>query len=113
MTAMQNVSLGAHYAVHLPAPDDFAFWRERARGLIQCDVPPDRVSWIEPGGTGDLFAEGPSRSDKRLPVPPADALPARASQRFLTIARSAALHSDPARLGLLYRLLWRLQRSPR
>ena len=113
MTAMQNVGLGAHYAVHLPAPDDFAFWRERARGLVQCDVPPDRVSWIEPGGTGDLFAEGPSRGEKRLPVPPADARPVRASQRFLTIARSAALHSDPARFGLLYSLLWRLQRNPR
>ncbi|NBB24601.1 UdgX family uracil-DNA binding protein [Porphyrobacter sp. SLTP] len=114
MTAMQNVSLGAHYAVHLPAPDDFAFWRERARGLIQCDVPPDRVSWIEPGGTGDLFAtEGPSRGDKRLPPPPADPRPVRASQRFLTVARSAALHSDPARFGLLYCLLWRLQRNPR
>jgi DNA polymerase len=114
MTVMQNVSLGAHYAIHLPAPDDFAFWRERARGLIQCDVPPDRVSWIEPGGTGDLFAaEGPSRGDKRLPVPPADARAVRASQRFLTIARSAALHSDPARFALLYRVLWRLQRQPR
>lgn len=114
MTAMQNVSLGSHYAVHLPAPDDFAFWRERARGLIQCDVPPDRVSWIEPGGTGDLFAsEGPSRSEKRLPAPSDDAPSVRASQRFLTVARSAALHSDPARFGLLYRVLWRLQRQPR
>ncbi|HSF13333.1 MAG TPA: UdgX family uracil-DNA binding protein [Erythrobacter sp.] len=114
MTAMQNISLGSHYAVHLPAHDDFAVWRERARGLIQCDVPPDRISWIEPGGTGDLFAaEGPARSEKRLPMPPADAPTVRASQRFLTIARSAALHSDPARFGLLYRVLWRLQRNPR
>lgn len=115
MTAMQNVSLGSHYAIHLLAPDDFAFWRERARGLIQCDVPPDRVSWIEPGGTGDLFAsEGPARNgEKRLPVPRADAPPVRASQRFLTVARSAALHSDPARFGLLYQVLWRLQRYPR
>lgn len=113
MTAMQNVSLGAHYAVHLPAPDDFAFWRERARGLIQCDVPPDRVSWIEPGGTGDLFAEGPSRADKRQPAPSADAPPVRASQRFLAVARSAALHTDPSRFGLLYQVLWRLQRNPR
>lgn len=110
----QNPALGAHYAVHLPAPDDFAFWRERARGLIQCDVPPDRVSWVLPGGMGDLFdPEGPSRGEKRLPAPPADAAPVRASQRFLTIARSAALHSDPARFGLLYRVLWRLQRQPR
>jgi uracil-DNA glycosylase len=118
MGVMPYAAIGAHYAVHLPAPDDFAFWRERARGLVQCDVPPDRVSWIEPGGTGDLFAsEGPqgslARGDKRMPVPPADASPVRASQRFLTIARSAALHSDPARFGLLYQVLWRLQRNPR
>ncbi|MFN3864612.1 MAG: UdgX family uracil-DNA binding protein [Erythrobacter sp.] len=114
MAAMQNVALGARYAVHLPAPDDFGFWRARARGLVQCDVPPDRVSWIAPGGTGELFAsDEPARGDKRLPVPPADAPPVRASQRFLTIARSAALHSDPARFGLLYQVLWRLQRNPR
>jgi DNA polymerase len=111
---MQHVSLSSHYAVHLPAPDDFAFWRERARGLIQSDVPPDRVSWVEPGGTGDLFtSEGPSRGEKRLPALPADPRPVRASQRFVTIARSAALHSDPERFGLLYRVLWRLQRNPR
>jgi uracil-DNA glycosylase len=114
MTAMQNVSLGAHYAVHLPRCDDFAFWRERARGLVQSDIPPDRVSWVEPGGMGDLFAaESPARSDKRLPTPPADAPPVRASQRFLTLARSAALHSERTRFGLLYRVLWRLQRNPR
>ena len=110
----QHVSLGGHYAVHLPAPDDFAFWRERARGLIQCDVPPDRVSWVEPGGTGDLFAsEGPTRNQRRMPVPPVDFPPVRASQRFLTVARSAALHIDTARFGLLYQVLWRLQRNPR
>jgi DNA polymerase len=112
--AGQHISPGARYAVHLPAPDDFAFWRERARGLVQCHVPPDRVSWIEPGETGDLFAVGgPSPGDQSLPVPPADAPPLRVSQRFMTIARSAALHTDPARFGLLYQVLWRLQRNPR
>jgi DNA polymerase len=111
---MQNVSLGAHYAVHLAEPDDFGFWRERARALIQCDVPPDRVSWVEPGGASDLFAhDGPSRGEKRLPVPPQDAREVRASKRFMKLARNAALHSDPARFGLLYRLLWRLQSNPR
>ncbi len=111
---MQNVSLGSHYVVHLPAPDDFAFWRERARGLIGCDVPPDRVSWVEPGETGDLFAaEGPLRKAKRLPVPDRNARPARASKRFMQLARNAALHVDPERFGLLYRMLWRLQSNPR
>jgi len=114
MVAIQNVSLGAHYVVHIPEPDDFAFWRERARGLIQCDVPPDRVSWIEPGGTGDLFAaEGPSRGERRLPVPPETPRDVRASKRFMQLARKAALHSDPGRFSLLYRMLWRLQSNPR
>ncbi|MDA9918428.1 UdgX family uracil-DNA binding protein [Erythrobacter sp.] len=114
MTAMQNVSLGAHYVVHMPAPDDFAFWRERARALIQCDVPPDRISWAEPGGTGDLFASaGSSRGDKRLPVPSKDAPPVRASKRFMKLARNAALHSEAERFGLLYRMLWRLQSNSR
>ncbi|MDY7097154.1 MAG: UdgX family uracil-DNA binding protein [Pseudomonadota bacterium] len=114
MVAMQNVSLGAHYVVHMPQPDDFAFWRERARGLIQCDVPPDRVSWVEPGGTGDLFAqEGPSKGERRLPVPDEDARQVRASKRFMQLARNAALHSDPERFSLLYCVLWRLQANPR
>ena len=113
MSALQHVSLGAHYVVHLPRPDDFAFWRERARQLIQCDVPPDRVSWVEPGGTGDLFAfEGPSRGEKRLPVPGADAGEVRASKRFMRLARNASVHSDPERFSLLYRVLWRLQSKP-
>lgn len=49
-TSPTNPNYAAHYAVQLPEPDNFAFWRERARQLVQCDVPPDRVSWIEPGG---------------------------------------------------------------
>lgn len=104
----QNVRLGAYYAVNLPRPDDFAFWRERARQLVQCDVPPDRVAWIEPGGAGNLFG-----GDTRLPVPPDDARPIRASKRFLTLAQNAALHSDPERFALLYRLVWRQQSNPR
>ncbi|MGB3472224.1 MAG: UdgX family uracil-DNA binding protein [Erythrobacter sp.] len=112
---MQNVSLGAHYVVHMPEPDDFAFWCERARSLIQCDVPPDRVSWVEPGGTGDLFAqEEPAKGgERRLPVSVKDVPPVRASKRFMSLARNAALHSDPERFSLLYRMLWRLQSMPR
>lgn len=113
MTAMGKAGFGAHYAVHLPAPDDFEFWRARARALVQAEVPPDRVSWVEPGATGDLFAGGAARGSARLPPPPADAPPVRASQRFLAIARSAALNRDPARFALLYQVLWRLQRKPR
>ncbi|GAA5050710.1 UdgX family uracil-DNA binding protein [Erythrobacter westpacificensis] len=109
MTALQHVKLGTYYVVHLPEPDDFAFWRERARQLIQCDVPPDRVAWVEPGGNGSLFSHG----DKRLPVPEDDKRIIRASKRFLSIARNVAHHSDPERFSLLYAMLWRLQSNPR
>ena len=107
--SLQNVKLGTYYVVELPEPDDFEFWRERARALIQCDVPPDRIAWIEPGGSGDLFAHG----ERRAPVPPDDAPAVRANRRFVSLAKNAALHSDPERFALLYRLLWRLQANPR
>lgn len=114
MTALRHIAAGRHYAVHLPEPDDFDLWRERARALVEADIPPDRLAWSEPGGAGDLFAlEGPANAALRLPVPPRDRPPVRASRRFVELARSALLHSDPGRFALLYRLLWRLQRSPR
>ena len=109
MTALQQAELAARYVVELPEPDDFEFWRERARALVQCDVPPDRIAWIEPGGSGDLFAHG----ERRSPMPEPDAKPVRANKRFVSLAKNAALHSDPERFALLYRLLWRLQANPR
>lgn len=109
MTALQHVKLGAYYVVTLPEADDFDFWRERARVLVQAEVPPDRIAWVEPGGNADLFSHG----ERRMPVPAPDAPPVRASKRFVTLAKNAILHSDPERFTLLYRLLWRLQTNPR
>ena len=98
------------FLVRLTAPDDFAEWREAARGLIQADVPPDRIAWDVPGAAGaTLFARG----ERRLPRPPADAAQPRASRQFVEQARKAILHSDPERFALLYRLLWRMQGQPR
>jgi DNA polymerase len=109
MTTLPHIEPSSYYAVHLIEPDDFAAWRERARRLVQCEVPPDRVAWIEPTGSGDLFADG----ERRMPSPPEGASPVRASKRFVKLARNAILHSDPERFALLYRLLWRLQANGR
>ena len=95
--------------VELPEPDDFAYWRDAARLLVQCGVSPDRVTWVEPGDTGSLFAQGATA----LPQAPAGAPPVRASKQFVRTAEIAALHTDPARFALLYSLLWRLQANPR
>lgn len=109
MTALCRSVAAVHYTVSMLEPDDFAFWREKARQLVQCAIPPEQVSWTEPGSSGDLFAgEG-----TQLPVPPLDAPQIRASKRFLGLAKNAVLHSDPERFALLYALLWRLQRHPR
>lgn len=109
MSALCHSAIAAHYTISMLEPDDFAFWRDKARQLVQCGIAPEQVSWTEPGGSGDLFAgEG-----TQLPVPPSDAPQIRASKRFLSLAKNAALHSDPERFALLYALLWRLQRNPR
>jgi probable DNA metabolism protein len=105
----RDMRLAGAYEVRLIEPDDFDFWRERARALVQADVPPDRVEWVEPGSTGGLFGH----DRRRLPSPPAAARPVRASRQFVSLAKTAICHSDPERFALLYRLLWRLQGNPR
>lgn len=112
MTPFRDARIADACAVPLAAPDDFDGWREQARRLIMAEVPPDRVVWTVPGeGNGDLFADAPGKS-RRLPMPSPGAAQPRVSRAFLTLARSAALHSDPHRFALLYRLLWRLQGKP-
>ncbi len=107
MTALAALRPDEQVLVEMAEPDDFAGWRERARALVQGGVPPERVSWIEAGASGSLFAaDGLSLPDVRAPW-------VRASRRFVELAESAILHSDPQRFALLYRLLWRLQGTPR
>lgn len=97
------------WSVALAAADDFEDWRNRARALLAAGVRPDEVAWSEPGLTAtDLFAA--PLAD--LPAPD-EAVPApRVPRRFLALAETVLLHSDPGRLDLLYRVLWRLQAAP-
>ena len=111
MTPFRDARIADAYTVTLAAADDFAGWREQARRLIMAEVPPDRVIWQVPGeGSDDLFAS--AGTARRLPVPSHDATSPRVPRAFLDLAGKAALHSDPQRFALLYRLLWRLQARP-
>jgi uracil-DNA glycosylase len=93
----------------LNGPDDFAGWRDAARPLAAAGVPPETVIWSWPGeDSSDLFAHAGAPPPTAAP----DAAPPRAPRAFLELAAKAALHSDPSRYALLYRLLWRLQRQP-
>lgn len=110
MTALRQAASAPHYAVNLEASDDFEEWRDRARSLLMARIPPEAVSWSEPGGaTGDLFARG----DCDPPPPLPDAAPPRAPRAFVDLARTVAMHCAADRFGLLYRALWRLQSQPR
>ncbi|WP_336987661.1 UdgX family uracil-DNA binding protein [Altererythrobacter aquiaggeris] len=108
MISARSSDTAAYFSVVMPAPDDFSHWRERARQSVQCGIAPERIAWLETDTVGDLFGGG-----NELPEPDADAPMPRASRRFLTLAKNAALHSDAERFALLYRLLWRLQSNPR
>jgi len=85
------------------ADQDFKAWRDTARALLVAGVAPQDANW---GEAGDLFA-GEPRGVGLSPI----ASP-RVPRGFIDVARMALLHSDPARLALLYRVLWRLQRQP-
>ncbi len=78
----------------------FEEWRERARELLALHVPPGEVLWSDEPGESGLFASTDG-SDRRGSVP-------KVPTAFLDIARSVAVHRDPRRWGVLYRVLWRI-----
>lgn len=92
--------------VRLRSLNDFAEWRLAARALLLAGTRPDDVVWDDPASAADLFSEPEDR--------PAD-IAARAvgvvPPRFLELAEIAVCHREPIRFGLLYRLLFRLQKD--
>jgi DNA polymerase len=89
-------------AIALQSETDVAGWREAARRLRLCAVPPRAVDWRVGGG---LFADP-------LPEPPAG-LGFAAPRGFMALAEDVLLHADPGRFALMYALLWRLRSEPR
>lgn len=107
----------APIAVTLEGETDFAGFRRIARGLVRRRIPPDQVAWRMGSGEPDLFSGGlgqeveePSRElRERVHASATLTVP----RSFLDLAEKAALHRDPNRFALLYRLLFRLQTEPR
>jgi probable DNA metabolism protein len=98
---MRNVELGG--------PADFAGWRNASRLLMREDIPPEEVQWILPGASGSLFRDEEARHEEAAPAKPTFAV----TRAFLQLAGHVAMHRDPQKFALLYRLLWRLRREPR
>jgi len=117
------------HTLQLDHATDWPGFRRAARGLLMQGISPDQVLWqvASDQGPADLFAGTPEPADTRptgsdtagWPVsraPSDSASESASSLRFpkpmIELCQEALLHEDPLRLGLIYRLLWRLQREP-
>ena len=107
---------GLHSA-RLASDTDLEGFRHACRWLVAQGVAPQRVTW-ESGvaAEADLFGNLPlanvdananANANASEPTPPL-----RVPAAFAALCASVILHRDPARFGLLYRLLWRFQHEP-
>lgn len=122
----------ATQTITLDGDTDWPGFRREARGLLARQVPPDDVVWHTRDSVElDLFASLPdepasaaSAVDESAKTE-ASVAPVRASSTphlgsasavvppaFVRLCETVVLHEDPARFGLLYRLLWRLVHEP-
>ncbi|MDP1875355.1 UdgX family uracil-DNA binding protein [Phenylobacterium sp.] len=93
--------------VRLASETDFDGWRSAARLLRAEGAQPAQVLWTVDGGQASLF---PTEAAKTRVV---GAEGFKVSRTFVDLASRVALHRSPERFDLLYRLLWRLEATPR
>ncbi|MDM0075310.1 DUF4130 domain-containing protein [Variovorax sp. J2P1-59] len=100
----------SQHTVTLSGEIDLPGFRREARALLAGLVPPEDTHWHTVAG-----ADWMTKSGRAALSGPRDAhattnlfLP----RSFLSLCDTVILHSDPARFGLLYRLLWRLVHEP-
>ncbi|BDT67019.1 hypothetical protein os1_11860 [Comamonadaceae bacterium OS-1] len=99
----------APQVVHLAGEDDVPGFRAAARRLLAQGIAPGRIGWHVAGAAeGDLFATEAPAPEAPTELGAVLKLPAF----FVSLCNRTALHADPARFGLLYRLAWRLLREP-
>lgn len=96
---------------------DVAGFRRTARQLLREGIEPGDVHWqIAASASPDLFGdsnppaevEGGRGTATAADLAASAVPPVHVPAFFVPLCEHAALHSDPARFGLLYRLLWRL-----
>ena len=90
---------------------DVAGFRSAARSLIARGIEPQRVSWqVASALEGDLFAATPPNTPDDAHRP--EHAPLRLPLALVALCERAALHRDPQRHALVYRLVWRLAHEP-
>ncbi len=92
----------------MAVPRNFEDWRASARRFLADGISPDHAGWSD-ATHPSLFAVHEPRAE----APAAHPAQAHVPKDFLTLLRTVALHRDPRRWDLMYRLLWRLQHEGR
>ena len=90
--------------ISLDSNTDFDGWRRAARTLALNNIKPEDVTWSVPSDAPELFAA--PRETPKLETPSGTF---SVSAKFVDLAKSVILHSDPERFALLYKVLWRLR----
>lgn len=99
----------ATQTVTLASETDWSGFRGEARALLARQVPPEDVVWhTRASAAGDLFGA----LEARRPAAASSSASAVVPPAFVRLCETVVLHQDPARFGLLYRLLWRLVHEP-
>lgn len=104
-------ALGEPVSIVLESEIDFAGFRAAARRLLAQGVAPEAVMWFTANAAnGSVFAAHLPRDDN----PPASGsrAPAPVPRSFIALCETLALHADPQRFALMYRLLWRMASEP-
>jgi uracil-DNA glycosylase len=96
----------------LASETDLAGFRAESRDLLAHQVHPDMVQWSTRQPLAEELREVPQTAAASRPRSVARAATAIVPASFLRLCESVVLHRDPARFGLLYRLLWRLVHEP-
>ncbi|WP_082938386.1 TIGR03915 family putative DNA repair protein [Mitsuaria sp. 7] len=106
--------------VQLDGPIDLDGFRQAAKRLMALGIPPSDVVWTTGHESDGLWGEeahenGPALAELPLQQeaqagssPVAFTVPAA----FLSLCRTALLHTEPQRFTLLYRMLFRLKTEP-
>lgn len=90
-------------SANLPRIPTFDDWRAAARNMLAVLAKPEEIIW-RTESESDLFASAPTPNLQ-------PATPIVVPRAFIDVASKAALHDDPERFALLYRILWRLQQN--
>lgn len=99
--------MNAMHRVQLHCLNDYSEWRAVARTKLRAGVRPRDIDWRAPTGTADLLETDAGAASAGQEDRPAGRVP----PRFVRMAQAVVCHTDPGRFGLLYSLLWRLQKD--